>query len=86
MAQAACSLLALGLFVASEGTVVGTIVVTALAGGALLATLRLEHPRAPTGEIGSDDLIEIPQAEPVVESCGRRGLGILNAREDPLDG
>ena len=32
----------------------GTIVATALAGGALLATLRLEHPRATSGEIGSD--------------------------------
>ena len=68
-AQAACSILALGLFVASEGTVVaGTIVATALAGGALLAMLRLEHPRAPTAEIGSDDLIEIPEAEDVLES------------------
>ena len=60
--------------------------VTALAGGALLATLRLEHPRAPDGEIGSDDLIEIPQAEPVVESTAAvDGFGILNAREDLLD-
>ena len=33
-----------------------------------------------TGEIGSDDLIEIPQAEPVVESTAAvDGLGILNA-------
>jgi len=88
-AQAACSILALGLFVASEGTVVaGTIAATAFAGGALLATLRLEHPRAPTAEIGSDDLIEIPNAEVVLESPSAAvdGLGILNVREDPLDG
>ncbi|HSD48869.1 MAG TPA: MraY family glycosyltransferase, partial [Actinomycetota bacterium] len=88
-AQAACSILALGLFVASEGTVVaGTIVAAALTGGALLATLRLEHPRAPTGEIGSDDLIEIPEAQDLLESPSAAvdGLGILNVREDPLDG
>ena len=87
-AQAACSILALGLFVASDGTlVVGTIVATALAGGALLATLRLEHPRATSGEIGSDHPIEIPDAEVVLEppSAAVDGLGILNVREDPLD-
>ena len=88
-AQAACSILAVGLFLASDGTVVvGTIVATALAGGALLATLRLEHPRATSGEIGSDHLIEIPEADDVPESPSATvdGLGILNAREDPLDG
>ena len=87
-AQVACSILALGLFVASEGTAVaGTIVATAVTGGALLATLRLEHPRAPTSEIGSDGLIEIPQAEEVLESptTAVDGLGILSVRENPLD-
>jgi hypothetical protein len=67
--------------------VAGTIAATALAGGALLATLRLEHPRATSGEIGSDHPIEIPEAEVVLEppSAAVDGIGILNVREDPLD-
>jgi hypothetical protein len=87
-AQAACSILAVGLFLASNGTVVvGTIAATALAGGALLATLRLEHPRAPTAEVGPDDLIEIPAENlPEFPSAAVDGLGILNIREDLLDG
>ena len=88
-AQAACSMLAVGLFLASDGTVVvGTIVAAALASGALLATLRLEHPRATSREMGSDHLIEIPEADDVPESPSAAvdGLGILNAREDPHDG
>jgi hypothetical protein len=49
--------------------------------------LRLEHPRARSGEIGSDHPIEIPEADDVPESpSAADALGMLNVREGPLDG
>ena len=80
VAQAACSILALTLYVSSEGTVlVGTIVVAALTAGALLAMLRLEHPRA-RAEIPTDHVIEIPESVDAVDAPG-----ILEAQGDQLD-
>lgn len=74
-AQAACSILAMALFVASEGTVlIGAIGAAALAAGALLATLRLDHPRP-----GADvPVVEIPEA---VDN-GADDAGILRAHGD----
>ena len=80
VAQAACSILALTLYVSSEGTVlVGTIVVAALTAGALLAMLRLEHPRA-RAETPRDQVIEIPGSADAVDAPG-----ILEAQGDQLD-
>ena len=81
VAQAACSILALALYVSSEGTVlVGTIVVTALVAGALLAMLRLEHPTA-VAEESSDHVVEIPESADAVDAPG-----ILDPQVNPLDG
>ena len=79
-AQGACSILALALYVSSEGTVlVFTIVSAALVAGALLATLRLDHPREPAEP--EQDVIEIPEAARPVD-----GPGILKPQVNPIDG
>ena len=80
-AQAACSVLAFALYVSSEGTLlVGTTVVAALTAGALLAMLRLQHPRA-RPETASGDIVEIPESAEAVDAPG-----ILDPQANPLDG
>ncbi|HET7929428.1 MAG TPA: hypothetical protein VFM40_07740, partial [Actinomycetota bacterium] len=81
VAQAACSTLAFGLYVSSDGTLLaGTIVVAALSAGALLAMLRLEHPRAPA-EAPSDHVVEVPESADELDTPA-----ILNPQVNPLDG
>ena len=80
-AQLACSILAFALYVSSEGMLlVGTIVVAALAAGALLAMLRLEHPGARV-ETPSGHIVEIPESADAIDAPG-----ILDPQVTPLDG
>jgi UDP-GlcNAc:undecaprenyl-phosphate/decaprenyl-phosphate GlcNAc-1-phosphate transferase len=81
VAQATCSILALALYVSSEGTVlVGTVVVAALAAGTLLAMLRLDHPRE-GAEPRWGHIVEIPEPGDAVDVPG-----ILKPQVNPLDG
>ena len=81
VAQAACSILAFGLYLSSDGTLLaGTIVVAALSAGGLLAMLRLEHPGAPA-EVPSEDVVEIPESAETVDTPV-----ILEPQVNPLDG
>ena len=77
-----------GLPLGSDGTVVVGTSWLPRRGWRPAGNARLEHPRATSGDIGSDHLIEIPEADDVPESPSAAvdGLGILNAREDPHDG
>ena len=81
VAQAACSILAFGLYLSSDGTLLaGTIVVAALSAGGLLAMLRLEHPGA-TVEAPLEEVVEIPESADAVDTPG-----ILDPQVNPLDG